>query len=108
VADVALSYERNTDLAFDTDAIKDCGKRYGAIAEDLRRMSSQLDTCLKELMSSGWTTPAGKQFKKMVDTNWSENIEKYAGLLETLEGILEAAASEYEDLVDQIEKTKLT
>jgi len=104
---VALSYERNTDPAFDTDALREYGKRYGTIAVDLRNMASQLDNCLKELLSSGWTTPAGKEFEEMTKINWSENIEKYAKLLETLEGILEAAASEYDDLVDDIEKTKL-
>ncbi|WP_428909698.1 WXG100 family type VII secretion target [Niallia sp. Krafla_26] len=104
---MALSYEKNTDLAFDTDAIRDCGKRYGAIAKELQSMADQLDKCLQELIDSGWTTPAGKKFKKMVNTDWSENIKKYTGLLETLEDILESAATEYDDLVDQVERTKL-
>lgn len=105
---MALAYEKNVDLGFDTDALRTYGERYGKIATDLRTLSSELDKCLKELIESGWTTPAGKEFEKMVNTNWSKNIEKYASLLETLKSILTEAANKYDTLVEEnIEKTKL-
>jgi WXG100 family type VII secretion target len=109
VVDLSLAYEGNTDLAFDTDALRQYGKRYGSIAEDLRNMSERLDTLLTELKEAGWTTPAGTAFHEMVNSNWGENIEKYAQLLDTLQNILESAASEYDNLVENhIERTKVT
>jgi WXG100 family type VII secretion target len=108
VSDLALSYDKNTDLAFDTVALKQYGSRYGNIADELIIMSDKLQSCLDELNSTGWTTPAGSAFNKMVNANWRDNIKKYAELLDTLKDILDAAAKEYDDLVeDHIEKTKI-
>ena len=105
---MALENERNTDLAFDTTTLKNCADMYGRIAKDLRTMSKRLDNCLSELKESGWTTPAGTAFYKMTKTNWSENIGKYADLLETLDGILEEASRSYDNLSkDYIETTVL-
>lgn len=105
---MSLAYEGNTDLAFDTTVLREYGNRYGKIAEDLRNMSSRLDDCLTQLKESGWTTPAGSAFQKMVETNWEENIKKYADLLDTLDSILQQAAKEYDNLVvNHIEKTKI-
>lgn len=105
---MSLAYEGNTDLAFDTTVLREYGNRYGQIAEDLRNMSSRLDDCLTQLKESGWTTPAGSAFQKMVETNWEENIKKYADLLDTLDSILQQAAKEYDNLVvNHIEKTKI-
>lgn len=105
---MALANEGNTDLAFDTTALRQYGARYGQIAKDLRGMSTRLDNCLTELKESGWTTPAGTAFHKMVQTNWEENIEKYADLLDTLKEILDQASKKYDNLVtNHIEKTKI-
>lgn len=105
---MALAHEGNTDLAFDTTTLRDYGNRYGQIAEDLRNMSSRLDDCLTQLKESGWTTPAGTAFHKMAATNWEENIEKYADLLDTLNEILQQAAKDYDNLVtNHIENTKI-
>ncbi len=104
---MALAYEGNVDLAFDTSVMRDCGRRYAKIAEELRTMSKNLDNCLSVLQESGWTTSAGAAFHEMTKTNWNENIEKYADLLDTLEEILIQAATQYEALVSEhIEKTK--
>lgn len=105
---MALANERNTDLAFDTTVLREYGKRYGQIASDLREMSKKLDGCLEELKNNGWTSPAGTAFHKMAQTNWEENIEKYADLLDTLNNILSEASGKYDDLTtNYIEKTKL-
>lgn len=105
---MALSYEGNTSLAFDTSVLREYGNRYGNIATELRDMAGKLDNCLSDLEQSGWTTPAGTAFHEMVNTNWKENIEKYAALLETLNSCLVSAAAEYDTLVsDHIEQTQL-
>lgn len=105
---MALAYEGNTSLAFDTTVLKQYGNRYGQIAAELREMSTNLDNCLSELKESGWTTPAGTAFHKVAETNWAENIEKYADLLDTLKEILNQASTQYGDLVtNHIEKTKI-
>lgn len=105
---MALSYEGNTDLAFDTTVLRDYGNRYAEIAKDLRSMASKLDDCLQQLEESGWTTPAGTAFHKMAQTNWEENIEKYADLLDTLKDILDQASKKYDNLViNHIENTKI-
>lgn len=103
-----LAYEKNTDLAFDTTALRQYGNEYGNIAKELRKMATDLDNCLFNLKESGWTTPAGSAFYKMTDTNWKKNIEKYAALLDTLKSILDDSANQYDRLVaDHIERTKL-
>lgn len=98
---MALADERNTDLAYDLLVLRNCAERYGKVAEQLRTMSSDLDTCLQTLKDSGWTTPAGTAFHKMVQTNWEENIDKYADLLDTLRSILILAAAKYDTLTTQ-------
>lgn len=105
---MALAYEGNTDLAFDTTVLREYGNRYAQIAKDLRSMAQRLDDCLQALEDSGWTTPAGTAFHKMAQTNWEENIEKYADLLDTLKDILDQASKKYDNLVtNHIEKTKI-
>ena len=104
---MSLSTESNTDLAFDTSVFREYGSRYSTIATQLRTIAKDLDTCLTELKNSGWTTPAGTAFHEMVQTNWKENMDKYADLLDTLKDILDQSASRYDGLVESIEKTKL-
>lgn len=105
---MTLAYEGNTSLAFNTTSMRQYGAEYANSASELRNLASQLDDCLKELSESGWTTPAGSAFQKMVQTNWEENIERYADLLDTLKNILDQAANKYDGLtIDYIEKTKI-
>lgn len=105
----ALAYESNTDLAFDTDALRECANDYGDVAETIRTLATELDQCLENLSKSGWTTGAGKAFQKMAETNWKENMEKYADLLDTLKAILTRACVKYDNLsTDYIETTKLS
>ena len=105
---MALAYESNTDLAYDTDVLRKCGEDYKKIADDLREMAKKLNDLLTDLKNNGWTTPAGSAFQEMVETDWEENIEKYANLLDTLQKILNESADKYDHLTtDHIEKTKL-
>lgn len=106
---MAIAYERNTDLAFDTTVIRQAASDYGNIADELRNMSKELDGLISRLKDSGWTTPAGTAFYEMTETNWSNNIEKYASLLDTLEAILNDAASDYDGLMaDYVRRTKVS
>lgn len=105
---MALAYEANTDLAYDTDALRACGKEYVSIATDLREMAKQLNELLRELSESGWTTEAGKNFQKMAENNWEQNIALYASLLETFDQMLRESADKYDALTrEHIEKTIL-
>ena len=107
---MALAYEGNTDLAFETTVLGDCATKYSGIATDLRTLSADLDKCLQDLTDekTGWSTPAGTAFHKMTQINWEENIEKYADLLDTLCEILQEAVKDYDNLTtNHIEKTKL-
>lgn len=105
---MAIAYEGNTDLGFDTGVLRQAAREYKDVAEELRRMSSDLDKLLTELKDSGWTTPAGTAFHKMTSANWEKNIERYAALLDTLNGILTKAAGEYDTLMtDYVRVTKV-
>ena len=73
----------------------------------MRELAKGLTDCLNDLVNSGWTTNAGKAFQNMVTTNWEQNIEKYADLLDTLQSILNEAVGEYEELIQEVENTKL-
>lgn len=102
---MALAYESNTDLAFDTLVLKQAANDYARVAEELRTMAGNLDDLILNLKDSGWTTPAGTAFYEMTNTNWSKNIEKYAALLETLETILNEAADDYDELMSSYVRT---
>lgn len=105
---MAIAYERNTDLAFNTEVFKKAAQNYKDIASELRSMANKLDKLLTELKKSGWTTPAGTAFHAMVNTNWENNIKKYASLLDTLNSILIKAAGEYDTLMtDYVRTTKV-
>lgn len=96
---MALAYEGNIDLAFDTGILRKAADNYQKIAVDLRNMAEKLDSLLATLKDSGWTTPAGTAFYNMTNTNWEKNIKKYADLLDTLKDILIKTAMEYETLI---------
>lgn len=105
---MAIAYEGNTSLAFDTGILRKAAKEYKQVAVDLREMASKLNGLIQNLKDSGWTTRAGTAFYEMTNTNWKQNIEKYASLLDTLQNILTEAADEYEGLVaDYIRTTKV-
>ena len=99
VYNMALAYEMNTDLAFDTEVMRSCASRYGDVAETLEGLAMDLDNCLSELKDKGWTTPAGTAFYEMVNTDWIENIKKIVNLLNTLDKILVNSATKYDALV---------
>lgn len=105
---MSLDTHSNTDLAYDTDVFRQATQTYCDVAIDLRQKVSDMQKCLDTLTDSGWTTPAGIAFLNMVDDNWSQNIEKYADLLDTLQQILIEASQKYDELTtNYIEKTKL-
>lgn len=105
---MAIAYENNTDLAFDTEVLRKAAGEYRNVADDLRRMASKLDGLLANLAASGWTTPAGSAFRQITDTSWRQNIEKYASLLDTLNDILLQSAQEYDNLMTyHVRRTKL-
>ena len=105
---MAIAYESNTSLAFDTAVLKKAAGEYQNVADELRDMAEKLDGLLANLAESGWTTQAGRVFRQMTDTSGRKNIEKYAALLNMLNSILLQAASEYDDLMDScVRRTKL-
>lgn len=105
---MAIAYEGNTDLAFETDILKKGAKEYGEVAKELRDMADKLDKLLVDLAAEGWSTPAGTAFHDMTSINWKNNIEKYAALLDTLNNILVRAAAEYDGLMaDHVRTTQL-
>ena len=97
---MALAYETNTDLAFDTEVLIQAGKDYAKVAEDLNALASDLDETLELLAQEGWSTPAGTAFYKMTQNGWQENIGKYVDLLNTLNEILTDAANQYNELME--------
>ena len=105
---MALAYEANTSLAFDTAALRQWAERYGSLAAELRRMGLDLDRCLSELKEGGWTTPAGTAFYEMTKTNWYENIRRYADMLDMLKQILLRSVDQYEGLLrDHVRNTRV-
>ena len=104
---MAIAYEGNTDLAFDTGILRKAASEYEQVANDLQSMAAKLDSLLQSLKEEGWTTPAGTAFYEMINTKWEDNIKKYVSLLNMLNKILIDAATEYENLtIDSIRNTK--
>lgn len=103
-----LSSEKNVDLGYDTDLIRDTAKVFADNASLIRDLMDKMDTCLTNLTSTEWTTNAGKAFEAMVDSNWKQNMNRYAGLLEMFDQALRESADKYDELTtDYIETTKL-
>ena len=74
---MAIAYEKNTDLAFDTGILRKAATEYANVAEELRNMAERLDSLIQALKDQGWTTPTGTAFYEMTNVNWKNNIEKY-------------------------------
>lgn len=105
---MAYAYEKNTNLAYDTKALRDAAEEYGKIAKQLTDMSSELANLLGQLKEEGWTTPAGKGFYELSNAKWKDNIDKYAKVLGKLQEALNEAAKKYDALTeDHIRTTKL-
>ena len=105
---MAIAYEKNTDLVFDTGILRKAATEYANVAEELRNMAERLDSLIQALKDQGWTTPTGTAVYEMTNVNWKNNIEKYAALLCTLESILNEAAGQYEDLMaNHVRETQL-
>lgn len=96
-----MAYEAGTNLAFDTDLMRKSAQEYSEIAKELRQMSGKLNGLLENLKENGWTTKAGSLFHELVNTNWNDNIELYASMLDTLNDILMESADEYDLLVTE-------
>lgn len=105
---MSLSSEKNIDLGYDTDVMRNGAQKFGDHATKLRTLRDEMQTCLDNLTSSDWTTKAGVAFAAMVESNWSDNMKNYAGLLEMLQKALNESADKYDELTaDYIEKTKI-
>lgn len=72
---MAIAYEGNTDLAFDTGILRKAASEYEQVANDLQSMAAKLDSLLQSLKEEGWTTPAGTAFYEMINTKWEDNIK---------------------------------
>ena len=72
---MAIAYEKNTDLAFDTGILRKAATEYANVAEELRNMAERLDSLIQALKDQGWTTPTGTAFYEMTNVNW-KNILK--------------------------------
>ena len=69
---MAIAYEKNTDLAFDTGILRKAATEYANVAEELRNMAERLDSLIQALKDQGWTTPTGTAFYEMTNVNWKK------------------------------------
>lgn len=56
-----------------------------------------------EKLKKDWNTDAGKEFKKNVDFSWTDEVDKYITVMETVSSLLEEAAKQYATVQDVVE-----
>lgn len=82
-------------LKFDISQINAMEKKIQDTAKDLGKLKEDLIESINQLKED-WKTPAGEKFMNDVDTDWSVQIDKYIKILDAVNQLLKAAATEYE------------
>lgn len=82
-------------LEFDTDNLRTQAANIKKIIRDFRKQQRALTTSLDNLRDT-WKTGASREFFNKYDTKWSQQLEYYFDLLDTLVSDLYYAAEHYE------------
>lgn len=90
-------------LKFDVSEIRSMKGKVEETAKDLDELKEKIVQSIEQLRGA-WNTPAGKQFLDTVDIDWSQQVDKYIKILETVEELLETAATEYETVEAEAKK----
>lgn len=104
-----MGFGSSVDLQFDTDEFRSIAEEYANSAEELLTLNKELDACLATLKTK-WTTEAGKEFAKMVEECWSNDLlVPYCDLLKTLSQIVKESAGIYDDLItDEVDQLRIS
>lgn len=93
------------ELKYDIDAINAMKDTLAKARDSLETCKNNVNTSLEKLKTD-WNTAAGKQFFKEVDTDWGDEVKRYKKVLETVEGLLEEASTQYQKVTEKVEELK--
>lgn len=96
-------FDSNT-LKFDVDEIKSMRQKLQGAAADLKDCNDTVKEGIEKLRNEDWKTPAGKKFMENVNTDWSEQVEKYVKVLNTLDELLGVAELDYSAVEEEVER----
>lgn len=96
---------KQNDLNFDIDKLNEMKTKLADIASELGDDKKKaLDSFDK--LKKDWNTAAGKNFMKNIDTDWTDEVDKYITIIEIVESLLEEAAAQYATVEEEIDKLK--
>lgn len=90
-----------TSLKFDTESISLMRKKLQKTAEELRNYKIKLIGEFEALKTS-WNTPAGRKFiKEVIDIDWSNKVNKYINIINTVDELLKVAELDYKAVEEE-------
>lgn len=102
-----IAYESNNDLCFDTEAFRSAAKVYREKAQTLNDIKSDLIAMIDQLQSVGWKSAAGRAFLNNLQSNWGDDIRRYADLMDMLADCIDQASASFENLRTEAEALKI-
>lgn len=98
------------DLKFDIEKIRSMKERCDDLINNeengLTAVANKLNESLEGLKND-WHTPAGEKFFADLDDEWTEQVEKYVGIVEAVSGLLEVAITEYTPVKEMAEQLNI-
>ena len=92
-------------LQFDIDRLDTMRQEIEQAVIDLSNMNEALQKEMNELKEK-WNTPAGEEFFKEQNLDWSEAVKDYIKVMTDMKEMIDYAISQYEPI--QIEAEKIT
>lgn len=86
-------------LEFDLERLSAMSEKLEKVAEELSGTGASLQEKMEQLRK-GWNTPAGKAFFENQTTSWTDEVEKYIQILQTMKSMIDYASEEYSRVED--------
>lgn len=93
---------KSKELKFDVEEIENMRAQVEKTRVDLLSTSGKTVRLIEQLQKD-WNTDAGKKLLKTVNTDWTEDVKKYAETLLVLDNILNEAKQHYSDVQEKVE-----
>lgn len=95
------------ELKFDIEEINSMKSSLIDSANDLETYKEKVLLSLENLKND-WNTSAGINFMSNVDTDWTDEVDKYIKIIGAVKDLLEEAAKEYAKVEEEIIQIKFT
>lgn len=93
-------------LKFDLERLSEMSRKLEETAGELSGTGTSLQENMEQLKKD-WNTTAGREFFQNQTTTWTEEVERYIQVLETLKSMIDYAIEEYSRIQDLADKLSI-